>query len=127
MFNLLFNEAFAEEAVAKSSNITSFLPLILITVVFYFLVIRPQQKKNKEHQDKLKNLSRGDEVITTGGIVGKVAQIIPNSDHLMIEIAKDLEIKIHKIYIADFMPKVEQEKKSPEKSKKKKDKNDNNK
>ena len=127
MFNLLFNEAFAEEAVAKSNNITSFLPLILITVVFYFLVIRPQQKKNKEHQDKLKNLSRGDEVITTGGIVGKVAQIIPNSDHLMIEIAKDLEIKIHKIYIADFMPKVEQEKKSPEKSKKKKDKNDNNK
>jgi preprotein translocase subunit YajC len=122
MFNLLFNQAFAEEAATKGSSFTNFLPLILITLVFYFLIIRPQQKKNKDHQEKLKNLAKGDEIITTGGLIGKIVQIIPNSDQLLIEIAKDVEVKIHKIYIADFIPKVESEVKSSEKPKKKSEK-----
>ncbi len=118
----LFNQAFAEETVAKTNSLTSFMPLIFITVIFYFLVIRPQQKKNKEHQNKLKNLVKGDEIITTGGIIGKITEIIPDADHIMMEIAKEVEVKIHKIYIADFIPRVENNKKSPEKAKKKSEK-----
>ena len=105
---LVICEAFADDEVKhsegqKASSFTSFIPLILITAVFYFLVIRPQQKKNKEHQQKLKNLTRGDEIITTGGIVGTVTNIPSDGDYITIEIAKDVKVKLNKVYVADFV------------------------
>ncbi len=122
-YMVLFNLAWAEEA-GKTSNITSFMPLILITLVFYFLVIRPQQKKQRSHQAKLKDLAKGDEIITTGGIIGKVVKVPTDSDNIVIEIAKDVEIKVHKLYIADFLPKLEKESKKTSKKEKANEKED---
>ena len=123
---LIICEAFADDTTKHSdghqqSSFTSFIPLILITAVFYFLVIRPQQKKNKEHQQKLQTLSRGDEVMTTGGIIGTVVSIPSEGDYITIEIAKDVKVKLHRLYVADFVKNnsKEQDKKLEKKHKKK--------
>ncbi len=75
------------------SNFAQFIPLILIFVIFYFFLIRPQQKKVKEHKDMVKNLKRGDEVITSGGIIGKVDRIFED-DRIEIEIADAVKVQV---------------------------------
>lgn len=76
----------------------SLLPLVLIFVVFYFLLIRPQQKKAKDHQAMLDNIKKGDKVITAGGIYGVVESVGPNT--LVIKIAENVRVKFGKGYIA---------------------------
>ena len=71
----------------SSGMITSLLPLILIVVIMYFLVLRPQQQRVKQHQSMVKALRRGDTVVTNGGLVGKVAKVVDDSDEIEIEIA----------------------------------------
>jgi preprotein translocase subunit YajC len=77
----------------------SFLPLVLLFVVFYFLLIRPQQKKAKTHKNLLDNLKKGDEVVTAGGMYGKITGITDNN--ITIEIAEKVRIKVAKGSIAD--------------------------
>ena len=79
-----------------------FMPLILIFVVFYFLLIRPQQKRAKAHQAKVAAISKGDEVLTNGGIYGKVVNA---KDELtvMVEIAKGVEVKVTRHMVADVL------------------------
>ncbi len=79
---------------------SSFLPLILIFVIFYFLLIRPQSKKAKEHKQMLENLKKGDKIITTGGIHGIIEDIDANTVTLKIGIKDDLRIKVSRNYIA---------------------------
>ena len=76
----------------SSSGIGQFIPLILIFVIFYFFLIRPQQKKVKEHKFMVENLKRGDKVVTAGGIVGRVERIIDN-DKIEVEIIKSTGIQ----------------------------------
>lgn len=78
--------------------IGQFLPLILIFFVFYFLLIRPQQKKAKEHQNYLANLKRGDKVITGGGIYGQITGLTDNT--VTLEIADNVRIKVSRAAIA---------------------------
>jgi preprotein translocase subunit YajC len=78
--------------------ISSLLPLILIFVVFYFLLIRPQQKKAKEHQQMLDNIKKGDKVVTAGGIYGVVENV--GSNTLTVKISETVKVKIGKGYIA---------------------------
>ena len=78
--------------------IGQFLPLILIFLVFYFLLIRPQQKKAKEHQSYLANLKRGDKVITGGGIYGQITGLTDNA--VTLEIADNVRIKVSRVAIA---------------------------
>jgi len=75
------------------SNFAQFIPLILIFVIFYFFLIRPQQKKVKEHRDMVKNLKRGDEVITSGGIIGKVDRIFED-DRIEVEIGDSVKVQV---------------------------------
>ena len=75
------------------SNFAQFMPLILIFVIFYFFLIRPQQKKVKEHKEMVKKLKRGDEVITSGGIIGKVDRIFED-DRIEIEIADGVKVQV---------------------------------
>ena len=70
----------------------SLMPLILIFVVFYFLLIRPQQKQMKERKNMLASLSRGDHVVTNGGLMGKITKI--DEVEISVEIAKDVEVKV---------------------------------
>jgi len=71
----------------------AFLPLILIFVVFYILLIRPQQKKVKLHREMVNNLKRGDKIITTGGIIGKITKVKDNKE-LTLEISDNIEVQI---------------------------------
>ena len=79
----------------EGSGIGQFIPLILIFVIFYFFLIRPQQKKVKEHKIMVEGLKRGDKVITSGGITGTVERIIDN-DKVEVEIAENVKVEIIK-------------------------------
>ena len=93
-------------------GIGAFLPLILIFGVFYILLIRPQQKKVKLHRDMLNNLKRGDKVITSGGIIGKINKVNDNRE-LLLEIANEIEIKIAPGMVADIYNVQQTENKKP--------------
>ena len=77
----------------SGSGIGQFIPLILIFVIFYFFLIRPQQKKVKEHKKMVESLKRGDKVITTGGIVGSIERII-DDDKVEVTISDDVKVEV---------------------------------
>ena len=77
----------------SGQGISSFIPLILIFVIFYFFLIRPQQKKVKEHKKMVESLKRGDKVITTGGIVGSIERII-DDDKVEVTITDDVKVEV---------------------------------
>ena len=79
----------------EGSGIGQFIPLILIFVIFYFFLIRPQQKKVKEHKSMVENLKRGDKVITSGGITGTIDRVIDN-DKVEVEIAENVKVEMIK-------------------------------
>ena len=79
----------------SGSGIGQFIPLILIFVIFYFFLIRPQQKKVKEHKLMVENLKRGDKVITSGGIVGSIERVVDN-DKVEVVISENVKVEIIK-------------------------------
>ncbi len=82
----------------KAGNpIMAFLPLIIIFAIFYFLLIRPQQKRAKEHKNFLDSLSRGEEVMTSGGLIGRVTGL--TEDVVTLEVADKIKIKVARAYI----------------------------
>ena len=88
----------------EGSGIGQFIPLILIFVIFYFFLIRPQQKRVREHKDMVKNLKRGDEVITSGGIIGKVDRVYED-DKLEIEISDGVKVNVIKNTVQSYLKK----------------------
>jgi preprotein translocase subunit YajC len=78
--------------------ITSLIPLVLIFVIFYFLLIRPQQKRAKEHKTMIDNLKKGDKIITSGGIYGVIEAVGTNT--ITIKVAENTKVKIGKAYVA---------------------------
>ena len=77
----------------ESSGIGQFIPLILIFVIFYFFLIRPQQKKVKEHKAMVESLKKGDKVVTSGGITGTISRVIDN-DKVEVEIAEKVTVEV---------------------------------
>lgn len=96
------------------------LPLVLIFVVFYFLLIRPQQKKAKAHREVLATLRRGDRIVTNGGLIGTITRV-PNDNELIIEVAEGVKVRVMRGMIAESMSKSDP---APAKSKGKKDDSD---
>jgi len=84
----------------------SLLPFALIFVIMYFLILRPQQKRVKQHQEMVKNVRRGDTVITNGGLIGKVTKVI-DDDQIEIEIADDVRIRQMRQMVSDVRAKGE--------------------
>ena len=85
---------------------SSMIPLILIFVIFYFLLIRPQQKKAKEHALMVQNVRRGDQVLTAGGIIAKVTKV-GESEEIEVEIAKDVKVRLDRRTITAVLSKTE--------------------
>ena len=81
------------------------MPLVLIFVVFYFLLIRPQQKKMKAHREMIGAVKRGDKVLTAGGIIGTVVKVEESDDVLLVEIAKDIRVRVARGTISDVLNK----------------------
>jgi preprotein translocase subunit YajC len=103
--NGLIPEAMAQSAGGASPG-GGFAPLLMMVVfiaIFYFLLIRPQQKKAKEHQAMVTRLSAGDEVVTTGGILGKIIEV--GDSFITLEIAPNVQIKVQKFQVTSLMPK----------------------
>ncbi len=88
------------------TNLGGLLPFILIFVIMYFLILRPQQKRAKQHQEMVKNLRRGDNVVTSGGLVGKVTKVV-DDDQVEIEISDGVRVRQVKSMIADVRVKGE--------------------
>jgi len=95
---MLISPAYAQAAGGQGFGFEQMLPLILVFVVFYFLLIRPQQKRQKEHKAMLSALKRGDHVVTGGGIVGKITKA--TDFELTVEIARDVQIKVTRDSVA---------------------------
>ena len=83
-----------------------FIPLILIFGIMYFLLIRPQQKKMKEHQNMVSSLRRGDQVVTQGGLIGKVVKVKENNE-LEVELAEGVKVRVVQSTIAQVLSKTE--------------------
>jgi preprotein translocase subunit YajC len=113
---MFISEAWAQAAGAPASGgdmLIQFAPFVLIFVVMWFLLIRPQQKKAKEHRAMVAALKRGDRVVTNGGIYGQVTNVA--DDHLMVEIADGVKIKIMRDAVAAVPGKPEPVKKEESK------------
>ena len=100
---------FISDAVAQTGNaagpggIPPILMMVLMLVVFYFLLIRPQQKRQKEHKNMVAELAKGDEIVTMGGILGKITAIDEN--FITVEITKGTEIQVQRASVQAMMPK----------------------
>ena len=89
----------------SGSGFAQFIPLILIFVIFYFFLIRPQQKKVKEHKAMVQNLKRGDEVITSGGIIGKVERVFDDG-RLEMNISEGVNVEVVKDTVQSHFKKI---------------------
>ena len=93
----------------SNSGIFQFIPLILIFVIFYFFLIRPQQKKAKDHKFMVANLKRGDKVVTSGGIVGKIERIL-GDDKVVISISENVTVQVVQSTIQSLLSKSDTKK-----------------
>ena len=102
---MFIQEVLADVSAGSSavSMLTIMAPLLIIIVVFYFLVIRTQQKKLKNHQDMVNNLQKGDQIVTAGGMVATVSKVETESDILVVEIAKDVKVKIKRDTVSQIV------------------------
>ena len=98
--------AYAQDAAGAAGALGSFIPLILIFAIMYFLLIRPQQKKVKEHRAMVEALRRGDRVVTQGGLIGKVTKVKDDAE-LEVEIAQGVHVTVVRSTIAQVLSKTE--------------------
>ncbi|NET71301.1 MAG: preprotein translocase subunit YajC [Sphaerospermopsis sp. SIO1G2] len=112
---MVFSNVYAQTATdtmaAESSPVASFVPLLLIMVIFYFLILRPQQKKYKNHQAMVMAVKKGDKVQTSGGVIGKVTKVDETANLVHVSIADDVTVEVSRPTLAHVF-----EKDSPKKS-----------
>jgi len=102
--SLFISDAMAQTAGgAGTGGFVSFLPMIALFVIFYFLLIRPQQKRQKEHKNMVAGLAKGDEIVTMGGVLGKITAVGEN--FVTVQVAENTEIKVQKMSVQAMMPK----------------------
>jgi len=103
---MIVSPAFAQSAAgpAPFDPFGFFMPLLLVIAVFYFLVIRPQQKKAKEHATALSSIRRGDTIVTGGGLIGKVAKVVDDTE-LLIDLGKDNQVRVIRSTISSVLSK----------------------
>ena len=105
---MFITPAFAQYAGAPAIGdfMGMILPLVMIMAVFWFLLIRPQQRKQKEHQDVISKISRGDTVVTNGGLIGKVTKVVDDKE-LLVEVGENIKVRVLRQGISDVRAKGE--------------------
>jgi preprotein translocase subunit YajC len=105
---MFITPAFAQTGATPGANdiFGMMLPLLLIMVVFYFLLIRPQQKKMRDHQQLVKNVRRGDSIVTSGGLVGKISKVVDDNE-VLVDLADNVQVRMMKHAIAEVRSKGE--------------------
>lgn len=106
---MFISPAYAQAAggVGGGFDVMAFLPLVLIFVVFYFLLIRPQQKRVKEHKEMLSKVRRNDVVVTNGGLIGTVTKVVEEKDEIVVEIADGVKVRVVRSMLSDVRAKTE--------------------
>jgi preprotein translocase subunit YajC len=104
---VFISEAFAQTAPAASgggeSSLLSLLPIVLMFVVLYFIMIRPQMKRQKEHKAMVEALAKGDEVVIAGGVLGRVSKV--GETYLGVEVANNVELQVQRVSVIQVLPK----------------------
>jgi preprotein translocase subunit YajC len=112
---ILITTAFAQAAgapTAATPSVTEFItntpivPLVLVVAIMYFLIIRPQQKRSKEHANLLKNIRRGDSIVTNGGLIGKISRVVDDAE-IELEIAPNVKVRVARSMISEVRTKGE--------------------
>ena len=105
---MFISPAYAQAAspFGGDSMLVSLLPFILIFVIMYFLILRPQQKRQKQHQEMVKNVRRGDTVVTSGGLIGRVTKV-SDDEQIEVELADGVRVRQMRAMIADVRAKGE--------------------
>ena len=105
---MFISPAYAQAAnpFGGDSMLVSLLPFILIFVIMYFLILRPQQKRQKQHQEMVKNVRRGDTVVTSGGLVGKVTKVT-DDEQIEVEVADGVRVRQMRSMVSDVRAKGE--------------------
>ena len=118
--DFFISQALAQSGESAGGGFLSLLPLVLIFVLFYFLLIRPQQKKAKAHKRMVEELTVGDEVVTNGGLLGTISRL--DNYAVTMTVAKGVDVRVQRSMIAQLVPEgtVEEEEKKPQPKKKKK-------
>ena len=101
--SFFISDAHAQDAPAQAGTLELILPLLLMFAIFYFLLIRPQQKKAKEHKNMVEALNKGDEVVTNGGLLAKITDVDDN--FLTCKISANVEVKIQRYAVSSVLPK----------------------
>ena len=121
MFTMNMAYAMGQGGEAGAGGFSAFIPIILMFVIFYFLLIRPQQKKTKEHREMITNLKKGDRIITSGGLHGRITGIKESENVLIVEIADKVRVKVARGNVAGLTQSAAQPQ-PPQKSKQDEDK-----
>ena len=103
---MLITPAFAQSGGFAEGGL-GLMPIILVMVIFYFLLIRPQQKRAKQHKEMLATLKRGDKIVTNGGLTGTIIKAVDDSETIEVEIAKDVKVNVVRTMIAEVRGKTE--------------------
>lgn len=105
---MFITPAFAQAGGAGGSDIfLQLMPILLMIVIFYFLLFRPQQQRMKQHREMVANIRRGDTVVTSGGIVGKVSRVREESNEIEVEIAENTRIRVIRSSVSEVRAKGE--------------------
>jgi preprotein translocase subunit YajC len=111
---MFITSAYAQSSSALSDPFSGLLiPILLMVVIFYFLVIRPQSQRQKQHREMVERVRRGDTVVTSGGFVGKVARVADNSDEIEVDLNDTLKVRVLKSTLIDVRSKSEPVKDAP--------------
>ena len=102
---MLITPAFAQSSGGIAEGGFGLLPIIFVMVIFYFLLIRPQQKRAKQHKEMLAAIRRGDKIVTSGGLLGTVSKSVEGQETVEVEIAKDIKVSVRRTMIADLRDK----------------------
>jgi len=105
LLDLLISPAYAQQGGGPSGPalITQFLPIIILLPLFYFMLIRPQMRRSRETRDMLSKLAKGDEIVTSGGLAGRVVSL--GEVYLTVEVAQGVEVKVQKSAVGSVLPK----------------------
>jgi preprotein translocase subunit YajC len=101
--SFFISDAYAQDASGQAGTLELILPLLLMFAIFYFLLIRPQQKKAKEHKGMVESLNKGDEIVTNGGLLAKITDVDDN--FLTCKISANVEVKIQRFAVTSVLPK----------------------
>ncbi|MGH8460308.1 MAG: preprotein translocase subunit YajC [Stenotrophobium sp.] len=103
MLDFILSPAYAADGPMAANPLLQFLPLVFLVVLFYFMLIRPQQKRNKDTKQMLASLAKGDEVTTSGGLAGKLVNL--GESYVSVEVAENVVVKLQKSAVVGVLPK----------------------